>query len=99
MIISTRAMISDAELTALLKAAKTVAVIGISSNPSRASFGVSRFLQRQGFRIVPVNPAETEVHGEKAYPSIKDVPDSVDIVDIFRRSDQIMPMMKDIIEK
>ena len=92
-------MINDAELTTLLRTAKTVAVIGISNNPSRPSFGVSRFLQRQGFRIVPVNPAETEVHGEKAYASIKDVPDSVDIVNIFRRSDQIMPLMKDILEK
>lgn len=87
-------MVNDAVLTQLLKEARTIAVVGISSNPSRPSFGVSAWLKRQGFRIIPVNPAETEVHGEKAYPSLTDIPEPVDIVDIFRRSDQVLPIVQ-----
>jgi predicted CoA-binding protein len=87
-------MVNDAVLTQILKEARTIAVVGISSNPSRPSFGVSAWLKRQGFRIIPVNPAETEVHGEKAYPSLTDIPEPVDIVDIFRRSDQVLPVVQ-----
>lgn len=76
---------SDREITDLLRSTKNIAVVGLSSNPMRPSFGVSRFLQRQGFRIIPVNPNETEVLGERAYPSVKDVPEAIDIVNIFRR--------------
>jgi predicted CoA-binding protein len=92
-------MINDAELTSLLKNAKTIAIVGISSNPTRASFGVSRFLQRQGYRIIPVNPAETEVHGERAYASLADVPDTLDIVDIFRRSEAVLPIVQEALPK
>ena len=63
----------------LLREAKTIAVVGLSSNPMRPSFGVSRFLQRQGFRVIPVNPNETEVLGERAYATLRDVPDHVDL--------------------
>ena len=73
----------------MLRQAKTIAVVGLSSNPVRPSFGVSRFLQRQGFRIIPVNPNETEVLGEKAYPSLADVPEEVDIVNVFRRPNRV----------
>jgi len=76
---------TDPEIRELLRSAKTIAVVGLSNNPMRPSFGVSRFLQRQGYRIIPVNPNETEVLGERAYPSLREVPDPVDIVDIFRR--------------
>jgi predicted CoA-binding protein len=92
-------MITDAELTSLLKNAKTIAIVGISSNPTRASFGVSRFLQRQGYRIIPVNPAETEVHGERAYASLTDVPDELDIIDIFRRSEAVLPIVQEALPK
>ncbi len=78
-------MMTDSEITEVLQSAKTIAVVGLSNNPMRASFGVSRFLQRQGYRIIPVNPNETEVLGEKAYASVRDVPDPIDIVNIFRR--------------
>src|ERR1700760_632413 len=78
-------MMNDRDMTELLKTARTIAVVGLSSNPMRPSFGVSRFLQRQGYRIIPVNPNETEVLGERAYPSIAEVPDPIDIVNIFRR--------------
>ena len=78
---------SDAELLKLFQEAKTVAVVGLSDNPSRASHGVARFLQRQNFRVIPVNPALTEVLGEKCYATVQDIPDEVDIVDIFRASE------------
>ncbi len=90
---------NDKELTGLLQSAKTIAVVGLSSNPVRPSFGVSRFLQRQGFRIIPVNPQETEVLGERAYPSVREVPEAIDIVDIFRRPARVPEVVEDAIQK
>ena len=80
---------SDAELRSILGDARTIAVVGLSSNPLRHSNDVSSYLQAKGYRIVPVNPNETEVLGEKAYPSLDDVPDDVeiDVVDVFRRAE------------
>jgi predicted CoA-binding protein len=92
-------MMNDNEMTDLLRQAKTIAVVGLSNNPMRASFGVSRFLQRQGYRIIPVNPKETEVLGERAYPSVKDVPDPIDIVDIFRRPARVPEVVDDALQK
>jgi hypothetical protein len=92
-------VVSDTDLAQILKDARTIAVVGISSNPARASFGVSAWLKRQGFQIIPVNPAETEVHGEKAYASLSEITGPIDIVDIFRRSDQVLPLVKDAIAK
>src|SRR5580700_5661363 len=71
----------------LLRSAKTIAVVGLSSRRSRPSYGVSEYMQSSGYRIIPVNPNETEVLGEKAYASLDEVPVHVDIVDIFRRSE------------
>src|SRR5439155_10922087 len=68
---------------------RTIAVVGLSSNPARASYGVARYLQRQGYRIIPVNPNEREVLGEPAYPSLYDLPVPVDVVDVFRRSEYV----------
>src|ERR1700753_1374399 len=90
---------NDEELRRLLQEAKTIAVVGLSSNPARASFGVSRFLQRQGYRVVPVNPSETEILGERAYPSVHEIPDEVDIVDIFRRSEAVGEVVDDALLK
>jgi uncharacterized protein len=90
---------TDKELTELLQSAKTIAVVGLSSNPLRPSFGVSRFLQRQGFRIIPVNPRESQVLGEQAYGSVKEVPDSIDIVNIFRRPARVPEVVDDAIQK
>ena len=78
-------MMNDQDIADLFRSAKTIAVVGLSNNPMRPSFGVSRFLQRQGYRIIPVNPNETEVLGERAYASIREVPDPIDIVNVFRR--------------
>ena len=82
-------MLNDQEITEILRNAKSIAVVGLSNNPMRASLGVSRILQRQGYRIIPVNPQETEVLGERAYPSLQETPDPIDIVDIFRRPDAV----------
>ena len=90
---------TDQEMTDLFKNAKTIAVVGLSNNPARPSLGVSRFLQRHGYRIIPVNPKETEVLGEKAYPTVKDIPDSVDIVDIFRRPARVPEVIDDVLQK
>ncbi len=69
----------------LLKLSKTIAVVGLSSSPMRASYGVSAYMQSHGYHIIPVNPQIEECLGEKAYASLLDVPDKIDIVNIFRR--------------
>jgi uncharacterized protein len=73
----------------ILRGAKTIAVVGLSSNAMRASHGVAEYLQSAGYRIIPVNPNETEVLGEKAYARLEDVPERVDIVDVFRRAEEV----------
>lgn len=79
---------SDEELRAILESARTIAMVGASSNPERASNGIMKRLQRVGYRVIPVNPRETEVLGEKSYASLADVPGAIDIVDVFRRSEE-----------
>ena len=69
----------------LLRNAKTIAVVGLSSRRSRPSYGVSEYMQSNGYRIIPVNPNETEILGEKSWASLEEIPEHVDIVDIFRR--------------
>lgn len=80
---------SDRELRSILGDARTIAVVGLSANPGRPSHEVARFLRSRGYRIVPVNPNETEVLGERSYPSLLDVPEQVqvDVVDVFRRAE------------
>jgi uncharacterized protein len=73
----------------ILETYKTIAVVGLSSQRSRASHGVSEYMQNAGYRIIPVNPNETEVLGEKAYPALEDVPVPFEIVDIFRRPEYV----------
>jgi len=76
---------SDPELRSILWEARTVAVVGLSSNPNRESLSIANYLQDKGYRIIPVNPNETEVLGERAYPTLLDVPDKIDVVDVFRK--------------
>lgn len=78
---------SDAEITTLLTAATTIAIVGASSNPDKASHGIMRKLQSVGYKVIPVNPRETEILGERSYPSLLDVPERIDIVDVFRRAE------------
>ena len=83
----------------ILESCKTIAVVGLSSSPYRASNGVARFMQRNGYRIIPVNPNETEVHGEKAYPSLDDVPEPFDMVNIFRRPEYVPDLVEAAIRR
>ncbi|UCB52121.1 MAG: CoA-binding protein [Candidatus Zixiibacteriota bacterium] len=79
----------DHEIRRILQTYKKVAVVGLSSNPSRTSHCVARYLQGQGFKIIPVNPKETEILGEKAYPDLNSIPEKFEIVDIFRRPEHV----------
>ena len=89
----------DRELRALLGDAHTVAVVGLSSNPDRPSNSVAGYLQEHGYRIVPVNPRETEVLGERAYASLLDIPSDVrvDVVDVFRRAEETPVVARDAV--
>jgi predicted CoA-binding protein len=78
----------------LLSEAKTIAVVGLSDNPARTSYAVSEEMQSLGYRILPVNPNAKEVLGEKSYPSLLDLNESVDIVNIFRRSEEVLPIVE-----
>ena len=72
----------------ILDECRTIAVVGLSSDPSRPSNSVSGYMRRQGYRVIPVNPNETSVFGEKAYPDLSAVEEQIDLVDVFRRSDE-----------
>ncbi len=80
---------SDQAIAELLRSARTIAVVGLSPKPFRASYGVSEFLQSAGYRVIPVNPSVAEVLGEKSYARLEDIPGKVDIVDVFRRSEAV----------
>jgi uncharacterized protein len=88
---------SPDEVREILKATKVIAVVGLSDKPDRPSYGVAAYLQRQGYRIIPVNPAVSEVLGEKAYASLKDVPGKVDMVDVFRKPDALPGIVEEAI--
>ena len=83
----------------LLHSAHTIAVVGLSSKRFRPSYGVSEYLQRNGYKIIPVNPLESEVLGERAYPDLESVPGQIDIVDIFRRSEYVPEIVEAAIRK
>ena len=72
----------------ILDECQTIAVVGLSSSPMRPSNGVARYMKEKGYKVIPVNPNEESVFGEKAYPSLADVPGKIDLVDIFRRSEE-----------
>jgi uncharacterized protein len=74
-------------ISKILEDCRTIAVVGLSSNPGRASNGVAGYMKQQGYKIIPVNPNETKVFGETSYSSLADVPVKVDLVDVFRRSE------------
>lgn len=83
----------------ILRSSKTIAVIGLSGNRYRASYGVSEYMQTAGYRIIPVNPNESEVLGEKVYASLDEVPEQVDIVNIFRRPEFVPDIVEAAIRK
>ena len=82
----------------LLRDSHTIAVVGLSSKKFRPSHGVAEYMQKEGYRIIPVNPNETEVLGEKSYARIEDIPEHIDIVDIFRRPEFVGPVVDSAIQ-
>ena len=88
---------SSDPIAELLKSSHTIAVVGLSSNKFRPSYGVAEYLQHAGYRIIPVNPNETEVLGERAVARLEDIREKADIVDIFRRSEFVPPIVESAI--
>ena len=84
-------------LRRILKQNHTIAVVGLSAQWFRPSFFAAKYLQEHGYRVIPVNPAYPEVLGEKCYASLRDIPDRVDVVDVFRKSDDVPPIVEDAI--
>lgn len=83
----------------ILQSARSVAVVGLSGKRYRPSYGVAEYLKREGYRVIPVNPGETEVLGEKCYPDLDSVPGEIDVVDIFRRSEFVPEIVEAAIRK
>ncbi len=86
-------------ITSILEQYKTLTVVGLSSKPTRPSYGVASYMKANGYRIVPVNPNEDSVLGEKAYPTLEDVPQPVDVVVIFRKSEHVPSIVENAIRK
>lgn len=79
---------STEAISKILDECRTIAVVGLSSNPSRPSNSVAGYMKRQGYKVIPVNPREEQIFGEKSYPSLADVPGKIELVDVFRRSEE-----------
>lgn len=82
----------------ILRDCRIVAVVGLSTNPDRPSYGVASYLKNQGFKIIPVNPGEKEILEEKCYPSLGSIPEQIDVVDIFRRSEDVPVIVEEAIK-
>jgi len=89
---------NDQQLKELYKSIKTIASVGISSNPEKPSFDITLYLKEQGYRIIPVNPTAKEIHGEKAYPDLLSIPDKVDVVQLFRPSEDVPPYVEQAVQ-
>ena len=87
------------QISEILRVGRTIAVVGLSAKRYRPSYGVAEYMQRAGYRIIPVNPHETEILGEKCYPDVESVPEPIDIVDIFRRSEFVPGIVEAAIRK
>ena len=85
-------------ITEILKKYRTIAVVGLSSNPMRPSYEVTEYMQSTGYRIIPVNPHETEVLGEKSYARLEDVPEKIEVVNIFRRAEEVPAVVESAIQ-
>lgn len=88
----------DEELRRILGENKTVAVVGLSERPDRPAYGVASYLKEQGYRIIPVHPRAEQVLGEKVYPSLQEVPEPIDVVDVFVRADDTPPIAEDAVD-
>ena len=88
----------DQKMRNILTSAKTIASVGLSSNQEKESYWIVSYLKEQGYRIIPVNPTATEILGEKVYPSLSDIPDKVDVVQIFRKPEDVPPVVDEAIK-
>ena len=88
----------DQELKEILLSAQTIASVGLSSNQDKESYWIASYLKEQGYRIIPVNPTATEILGEKVYPSLSAIPDKVDIVQVFRKPEDVPPVVDEAIQ-
>jgi len=91
-------MNNDQEMREILLSANTVASVGLSSNDEKESYWIVFFLKEQGYRMIPVNPKATEIFGEKAYASLSDIPDKIDVVQVFRRPEDVPPIVEEAIK-
>ncbi len=91
-------MNDDQMMKEILLSARTVASVGLSSNPEKESFWIVSYLQNQGYRIIPVNPGADEILGEKAYPDLESIPEKIDVVQVFRRSEDVPPVVESAIK-
>ena len=91
-------MNSDKVMKEILLSAKTIASVRLSSNQEKESYWIVSYLKEQGYRIIPVNPTATEILGEKVYPSLSAIPDKVDVVQVFRRSEDVPPVVEEAIK-
>jgi predicted CoA-binding protein len=91
-------MNQDHMLKEILQSTKTIAVVGLSSNPAKESYAIASYLKGQGYRIIPVNPTVSEILGEKSYPDVQSIPEKVDVVQIFRKSEDVPPVVDDAIK-
>jgi predicted CoA-binding protein len=89
---------SNDDLRQLLTSATTIAIVGASGNPDKASHGIMQKLQHAGYKVIPVNPKEPEILGERAYPSLLDIPEKIDIVDVFRRAEDTPSIADDAVK-
>lgn len=91
-------MNTDAEMKKILLSIKTIASVGLSSSDEKESYWIVLYLKEQGYRIIPVNPKATEIFGEKAYPDLASIPNQVDVVQVFRKSEDVPPVVEEAIK-
>ncbi len=85
-------------LKGILQSAKTIACVGLSSNPDKESYRVASYLKAQGYRVIPVNPTASEIMGETSYPDLQSIPEKIDVVQIFRKPEDVPPVVDDAIK-
>jgi predicted CoA-binding protein len=86
-------------LRRILRSARTIAVVGLSAEWHRPSYFAAKYMQQHGYRVIPVNPRYPEVLGERCYPSLSDIPEPIDLVDVFRRTEDVLPIAREAIER
>ena len=91
-------MNQDQTLKEILQSTKTIAVVGLSSNPGKDSYQIASYLKEQGYRIIPVNPTASEILGEKSYPNLQSVAEKIDVVQVFRKSEDVPPIVDEAIK-